>query len=134
MELLVSWFPHAVDKFCGNVELSDHYTSLTWLFGFKTTPVAALALGSGAVDPTGTRNWELPQPKLLCSAFPPWPPTLSCGVVQDVGWRRRREPWSTIVFRCCAEWKGRLVILHLVSVFWELGKLGKGERAGVELC
>lgn len=25
------------------------------------------------------------------------------------------------------------LLLHLVSVFWELGKWGKGERAGVEL-
>lgn len=25
------------------------------------------------------------------------------------------------------------LLLHLVSVFWELGKLGKGEKAGVEL-
>lgn len=25
------------------------------------------------------------------------------------------------------------LLLHLVFVFWELGKLGKGERAGVEM-
>lgn len=74
----MSWFPHAVEKFCGNVELSDGCI-LSHLAVCK-----ALALGTGAVDPTGTRNWELPQPKLLCSTFSPWPSALSCAVIQDV--------------------------------------------------
>lgn len=61
----MSRFPRAVDRFCRNAELSGHYTlpHLAVCSGFQTTPVAALALGSGAADPTGTRNWELPQPK-----------------------------------------------------------------------
>lgn len=73
-------------KFCENAELSDCYTlpHLAVCSGLQTTPVAALALVSRAVDPTGTRSWELPQPKLLCSAFPPWPPPLGCEVIQDV--------------------------------------------------
>lgn len=116
---------------------SLHPPSLAVCSGLQTTPVAALALGSGVADLTGTRNWELPQPKLLCSAFPPWPPALSCEVIQDVRWRRRREPCC----KCCAEQAGNAnvngregwLLLHLVSVFWELGKLGKGDRAGVEL-
>lgn len=99
----MSCFPRTVEEFCGSAELSDGCTlpPLAVCSGLQTTPVAALGLGSGAADPTGTRNWELPRPKLLCSAFPPWPPALSCEVIQDVGWRRRREP--TIAFKCCAE-------------------------------
>lgn len=62
---------------------------------------------------------------------------LSRVCVQDVGWRRRREPWC----KCCAEQAGNAnvngregwLLLHLVSVFWEVGKLGKGDKAGVEL-
>lgn len=139
VELLVSWFPRAVDRFCGNAELSDHYTlpHLAVCSGSQTTPVAALALGSGAADPTETRNWELPQPKLLCSAFPPWPPALSCEVIQDVcpgcGMEEERESWSRIAFKRCAEqagnangeWKGRLVIAPPCLCVLGAGETGK---------
>lgn len=81
------WCPGFLVQWSGSVGMLNSQvgiSSLTWLFGLQTTPAAALALGSGAADPIGTGNWELPQPKLLCSAFPPWPPSLSCERIQDV--------------------------------------------------
>lgn len=130
----MSWFLCAVDKFCGNAELSDCYTLpyLAVCSGLQTTPVAALALGSDWNQELGGAS-----AKAFVLSISPWPPALSCELSRmwDGGGGGNPGPSAVLNKQAMQMVNGRegWLLLHLVSVFWELGKLGKGERAGVEL-